>query len=174
MTGRSGIHLLVTLAAIALTLSCSVSAEAQGLKPRVGLGIGTMLTTTDQMVGVGFRLRASAPVNADLSFAVDGGAVGFVFGGRDEASFVLDPQISAIVTIKAGSVSSPYFIGGAGGYFPIGSKAIKDDGGPTLHAGIGWVWALQATSLYFEINPTLVVAKASTHLVLPLRLGIVL
>ncbi len=47
------------------------------------------------------------------------------------------------------------------------------NGGPTLHGGFGWVQTLQSTTLFYEIDPALIIGKSSVDLVLPFRIGII-
>ena len=88
------------------------TAHGQDLNPRFGLGFNTSVSTADG-VGIGMRLRGSAPVNRDLSFAIDLGMTGFIFEGRDEATYLVDPQISAIVSVPDDRPDRlTYFMGG--------------------------------------------------------------
>lgn len=146
------------------------AAQAQELTPRFGLGFNTLLSSEDGL-GFGFRGRASAPVNADLSFAIDVGAVGFILEGRDDATYIFDPQISAIVTLP-GVTSAPYLLGGVGGYIPLSDKA-NTDSGPTLHLGIGWVRPLHETTLFYEFNPALIIGEKEVQVALPFRIGLI-
>ena len=165
---------LLALIALASALAPHSEADAQPLKPRIGFGFNSTLTTGDNLFGVGIHTRVAIPVNADLSIGAGGGLTGFVLSGRDEATYFLEPQIVAIVTINAGNPRSPYVLAGIGGYFPVGSKNTPDEGGPTLHGGLGWAIGLQSTAIYIEVNPALVIAKSSAELLLPVRFGIVL
>ena len=145
-------------------------AAAQELRPRFGLGFNTTLATTEGVLGLGVRGRVSAPVNPDLSFAVDLGFTGFVLRGRDDATYVFDPQVSAIVTLDAQGNRSPYILGGIGAYVPFDDD---DEGGPTLHGGFGWVQSLQSTTLFYEIDPALIIGQSSVNLILPFRIGVI-
>lgn len=147
-------------------------AAAQELRPRFGLGFNTMLTTTEGVLGLGIRGRVAAPANPDLSFAIDAGFTGFVLRGRDDATYVFDPQVSAIVTLNARGNRSPYIIGGVGAYVPFDDPG-DEDGGPTLHGGFGWVQTLDATTLFYEVDPALIIGRSAVNLVLPFRIGII-
>ncbi len=147
-------------------------AAAQELRPRFGLGFNATLATTEGVLGLGLRGRVSAPANPDLSFAIDLGFTGFVLRGRDDATYVFDPQVSAIVTLDAQGNRSPYIIGGIGAYVPF-DDADDDEGGPTLHGGFGWIQTLQSTTLFYEIDPALIIGKSSVNLILPFRIGII-
>lgn len=162
----------------ALALSCWMllpprQAAAQELRPRFGLGFNTLLTTADGVLGLGLRGRASAPVNADLSFAVDLGFTGFILGGRDDATYVFDPQVSAIVTLNAQQQRTPYILGGVGAYIPFGEGNQSSERGPTLHGGFGWVQNLDATTLFYEVDPAIIIGETAIDLVLPFRIGII-
>ena len=148
-------------------------AAAQELRPRFGLGFNTTLTTAKGVLGLGLRGRVSAPVNPDLSFGVDLGLTGFILAGRDDASYVFDPQISAIVTLDSRQQRTPYIIGGLGAYVPFGEGRNDGESGPTLHGGFGWVQALQSTTLFYEVDPALIIGETAVDLVLPFRVGII-
>ena len=166
------IVLAVVLAAVWM-LPPVDQATAQSMRPRFGLGFNTTLTTAEGVLGLGVRGRASAPINSNLSFAVDLGLTGFVLSGRDDATYVFDPQVSAIVTLDPRQPRTPYIIGGIGAYVPFGENSDNDDGGPTLHGGFGWVQTLENTTLFYEVNPALIIGETAVDLVLPFRIGII-
>ncbi len=138
---------------------------------RVGLGFNALLTTAEGL-GLGVRARAAAPVSADLSLAVDLGFTGFIFRGRDDASYVFDPQLSAIVTFPPRGRQAFYILGGFGAYAPL-SERYRGESGPTVHFGFGWVQLLRETQVFYELNPTLVVGERNVDVVLPLRIGVI-
>lgn len=148
------------------------TARAQDLTPRFGVGLNTMLSTADGF-GLGFRGRASAPVNADLSLAVDLGFTGFVLEGRRNATYVFDPQASAILTLPYRPSQVAYMLFGIGAYVPLGDDVDREESGPFLHAGIGWVHQLNETSLFYEFDPALVIGESSVEFVFPFRLGFI-
>ena len=156
-----------------LTAAPSGEAAAQQRALRFGAGFNAMLSTANGVgVGLGFRGRASAPVNVDLSVAVDAGFTGFVLQGRDQATYVFDPQLSAIINLPQQDDQLAYLLFGAGAYLPFGPED-RGASGPTLHAGIGWVRALHETSLFYEIDPALIVGEHGVDLALPVRVGII-
>lgn len=157
--------LLLLLGLLAPTVVLS-----QPMQPRFGLGFNTLLSSEDG-IGFGFRGRASAPINADLSFGIDLGFSGFILEGRDDATYLFDPQISAIVTLP-GIQTAPYFIGGVGAFIPV-SDNDSNNYGPSLHLGIGWVRALSETTIFYEVDPALVIGKSSVSFALPFRLGLI-
>lgn len=161
-----GLLLLIGL----LASAAPREAAAQTLEPRFGLGFNGMISTADGL-GIGIRSRVSAPVNADLSLAVDLGLTGFILKGRDEATYVFDPQVSAIVTLPPSRNRAPYILGGLGAYVAFGED--DTDGGPTIHGGIGWVQSLSETTVFYEVDPALIVGEKAVELVLPFRLGII-
>ncbi|MFQ5569286.1 MAG: hypothetical protein ACE5G0_06400 [Rhodothermales bacterium] len=163
---------LTTLLATACLLQRPHQANAQQ-QPRFGIAFNTMLSTADGL-GLGIRGRVSAPINRDLSFAADVGLTGFVLRGRDDATYVFDPQVSAIVTLPARGRGAPYILGGIGGYITFSSNGRNaHEGGPTLHGGIGWVRTLNDTTIFYELDPALIIGEESVDLVLPLRVGII-
>lgn len=157
-------------AALFLLLTFSNPVNAQGVNPRIGFGVNSMLSTSDGL-GIGFRGRASAPVNADVSIALDAGFTGFILGGRDDASYIFDPQASAIVNLPRTSTELSYLMFGLGAYVPMGETTSRS--GPTIHFGYGRVRVLQETSLFYEFNPALIIAQDRVHLALPVRIGII-
>lgn len=168
---RSFTRISVAVAASLCLLLPLNSASAQFGGVRVGLGFQTLLSTDDGL-GFSFRTRLSAPVNTDLSFAFDLGATGFILEGRDAATFVFDPQVSAIISFP-GVERATYFLAGVGAYVPL-DKADQRNGGPTLHMGLGWVKPLRETTLFYEINPALIIKRSKVSLAFPFRIGVIL
>lgn len=146
--------------------------SAQQLNPRFGLGLNAMLSSADGF-GIGIRGRASAPVNADLSLGADLGMTAFVLGGRDDADYIFDPQLSAIISLPPTRSRLTYVLFGVGGYIPVGDEDENADGGPTIHAGIGWVIQLQESSLFYEIDPALIIGEESADVAVPFRIGVI-
>ncbi len=130
-----------------------------------------MLSSTEGL-GIGVRARAAYPINGDLSFAVGGGVTGFVLEGRDQATYILDPQVSVIVTMDSGGPRTPYFMGGIGAIIPANNRS-RTEGGPTIHFGIGWVQGLRETTLFYEIDPMLLVGKEDVSFLVPFRIGVI-
>lgn len=161
------------LAALVLMAAFASSDAAGQPAPRFGVGLNSMLSTADGF-GLGFRGRASAPVNRDLSIGIDVGFTGFVLNGRRNADYVFDPQLSAIISLPQRDDQAAYILFGLGGYVPVGRNTEDQQNGPTIHLGLGWVHALQETSLFYEINPALIIGERSIDLAIPLRIGIIL
>lgn len=143
---------------------------AQELNPRVGLGVNAMVSTADG-IGIGFRGRVSAPINADVSLALDAGFTGFILGGRRDATYAFDPQFSVIVNLPPQGDQLSYLLFGAGAYVPLGESSSSS--GPTIHFGYGRVRLLQETSLFYEIDPGIIIAENRVDLVIPVRIGII-
>ncbi len=168
----------LTLLALAALVLLPALASAQQLRPRFGVGFDAVLTPPSQDVvpegfGIGLRARAAIPVNADLSFAGGVGVVGFVLSGQDDARYLLNPQVSAILTLPRAKWAG-YLLGGFGGMIPLSNDGINpDEGGFTIHAGIGWALPLNETSLYVEVDPSLVIGGSSTTIVFPVRAGVI-
>lgn len=161
---------------VACLFAAPVSAQSGGLNPRFGVGFDGLLSifggdVLDDGLGLGVRGRASFPVNADFSVAVGAGFAGFLLGGRDDANYLFNPQVSGIITLPRSPQWARYLIGGFGGYFPLGDS--NAEGGPALHLGLGWVRPLQETSLYVEIDPALVIGESRTALIVPARVGVI-
>ena len=141
------------------------------LTPRLGLGVQALVSTEDG-IAPGLRLRASAPLNADVSAAADLGLTGFVLQGSDNATYLLEPQLSVVVNLPSQGANLPYLLTGVGGHFPL-SDENESESGPVLHLGLGRVQALMDTSIFYEVNPGLLIADENVELLLPFRIGII-
>lgn len=150
----------------------SGEARAQELNPRFGVGANALLSTADGF-GLGIRGRASVPVNADLSLAGDLGITAFILSGRQNADYIFDPQVSAIVSLPATRSRLTYVLFGMGGYIPAGGNDPDAASGPTIHGGLGWVIALQESSLFYEINPALIIRDEGVDVAIPFRVGVI-
>lgn len=141
--------------------------------PRIGAGFevyGALpnQTVLPEGVAVGLRLRAALPVNADLSVAGSLGVAAHLWDGAANARWVLNPQTSLIVTLPSrGSVR--YAFGGFGGFLPLDGGG----GAPSLHLGAGTAIPLNDTSLFFEVNPSLLVGESETTAVVAARAGVI-
>ncbi len=160
----------ISLATLATVLCTATPLLAQQVPPRFGIGFSSIISTQDAL-GFGMRGRVSAPVSTDLSLALDVGFGGFFLSGRDDATWVFMPQVSGIVTLD-GISKAPYLLGGIGGYFPL-NDTNRSNGGPMLHGGMGWVRKLNETSIYYEIDPGIVIEKTEVELVIPVRIGVI-
>ncbi len=166
-SGRILVLLLISLISIP-------DLSAQSLRPRLGFGLSLVPGTTDQTLGIGINTRFAWVVNADVSFAASINFNNYILKGREEAAYFVHPTASAIITLDASNLRSPYLIFGIGGNIPLGGEASSNDSGPSLHAGTGWVFSLQATSLYLEIIPALIIAQSAVEVQLPVRFGVIL
>lgn len=156
--------LLVLLAALVAALP----AVAQTSPARIGAGIDAVIVPVragdvDPGVGLGVRGRVALPINADLSAAASAGLSANLAGN---AELTATPQVSLIVTLAD---RRKYLLGGFGGFVPLSGGG----GGATIHAGIGTAVPLSETSLYFELNPALVVGSSETTVVIPARVGVI-
>jgi hypothetical protein len=169
-----GLAMTSTLRALCLTLILGVltlaPAQAQ-TEPRFGIGFQMLASTVEENVGPGIRFRVSAPVNRDLSISVGTSFTGYVFEGQDDATYAVDPTLSAIVTLPVVGTRGTYFLGGIGAYVPLGDNAAS--AAPFFHFGFGRVWLLRDTSVFFEVDPALVVSEEQADLLLPLRVGVI-
>ncbi|MDE2835140.1 MAG: hypothetical protein OXM02_11575 [Bacteroidota bacterium] len=160
--------------AILLGSGILVSGPAAAQMHRIGFGLSGVASTQDPPVGLGIDTRFAWPINEDFSVAAGAGMVGFVFRGREGASYFFKPSLSAIVTLQSQNPVSPYFIAGLGGYIPVGSPEFASESGPSIHAGLGWSFLLQTTAIYLEVSPMLVVARTTANVLLPVRFGVIL
>ena len=162
------------LPALLAALACPVAgqtAEAQASRPRLGMAFNAMLSSTEGL-GVGIRGRAAWAVNADMSLALGGGFTGFVLEGRDEATYLFDPQASVIVTLDSEGSRTPYFLGGVGVAVPVNDRSNVESG-PTIHFGIGWVQGLKDTVFFYEVDPTMLVGESEISFMIPFRVGVI-
>ncbi len=157
------------LAAALLLLVSAPAAHAQQLTPRFGLAFQSILSFQDGLA-IGFHGRAAAPINADLSIAFDLGAAGFVLEGRRNATYVVTPQLTAILNLPSYRDNATYVGAGFGYYAPV-NRDDNTNGGPTFHVAYGWILGLRETSLYVEVDPALIVAQEGVSLALPVRVG---
>ncbi len=162
---------LALLFAALMLAAGAPAAQAQESNTRFGLGVGATASTVDGL-GLGVRARVSAPLSRDLSLAADVGATGFILGGTEDAVTVLDPQVSAIINLPVRGDQLSYVMAGVGAHVPL-ANTERSESGPTLHAGYGRVYALQDNSIYWEVNPALLVGDDSVDLLVPVRLGII-
>ena len=160
------------LLACGLMFSLATPVQAQDRQSRFGLGLQILGSTAGNNLGPGLHFRASTPLNHDISLAVGSGLTGFIFRGRDDAAFALDPKVSAIVTVSTQSEQSTYALGSIGAYVPFGDT--NTDSGPTFSLGVGRAWLLRESSVFFEFSPGLLVGEETTTLVVPLRIGLIL
>lgn len=172
---RRSLTLFALLGILPLLGPPAAQAQAPELEPRFGGGFEAVLFLGNPRVvrdglGLGFRGRVSFPINADFSVAADAGLIGFILAGREDALWVFNPQVSGILTFPALGPAR-YLIGGLGWYAPLGGG--EAEGGPAIHGGMGWVVPLRETSLYVEVNPSLVVGRARAALALPVRAGVI-
>lgn len=162
---RRTIGVLILLVGVA-------AAPAWGqVNPQVGGGIQMVGSTAEESVGPGLFLRGSVPLTRDVSLAVGTAGTGYVLEGGDDASYVLDLEAAAVVTLPSASKSANYLMGGGGLRVPFRSDDL--DVGPTVHLGLGRLWALRESTLFVEARPTLYIRDTETDFVFPLRAGII-
>lgn len=159
----------VLVLAVVLTFCFAWSANAQ--QSRFGGGLQLLGSTVSDNIGIGARFRTSTPLNPDISLGIGAGLTGYIFTGRDDASYAFDPQASLIVTLPGPARQRLYVLGGGGVYVPFGD--ITANSGPTIHAGVGKVWLLNESSFFFEFDPALFVGKEQTDILVPLRVGVI-
>ena len=154
-----------------LVLLAGVVVPAQGqINVQVGGGIQMVGSTAEGSVGPGPFVRGAFPITRDVSLGVGTAGTGYVLEGGDDASYVLDLEAAAIVTLPSPSKSANYLMGGGGVRVPFRSDL---DAGPAVHLGLGRLWALQESTLFVEVRPTLYVREAEADFVFPLRAGII-
>lgn len=155
--------LLILLAAFVAAPSLAQSSPA-----RIGAGIDVIAIPVragdvDPGLGIGLRGRVALPINADLSAAAGIGVSANLAGS---AVLTTTPQVSMIVTLPN---RRSYVLGGFGAFLPLSGGG----GGPTVHAGAGVAVPLSETSLYFEVDPAIVVGSSKTSFIIPGRVGVI-
>lgn len=160
----------VAVLALGLLFGTPDAAQAQQ-DPRFGIGLQMMGTTVDDNIGPGVRFRTSVPLTQDISLGLGGALTGYIFEGRDDASYAFDPQASLIVTLPGPNRQRLYVLGGGGAYIPFGETAAES--GPTVHLGLGKVWLLNESSFFLEFDPALFIGAEETEIILPIRLGVI-
>ncbi|MEM1054034.1 MAG: hypothetical protein AAGI52_00800 [Bacteroidota bacterium] len=155
------------LACLAVLLTAP-AAFSQAAPVRLGVGLDVVAIPlragdVDPGLGLGLRGRAALPINADLSAA---GSLGITANLAGSAVLTAAPQVSMIVTLPN---RSSYVLGGFGGFVPLSGGG----GGPTVHAGFGVAVPLSETSIYFEVDPAIVVGSSETTFVIPGRVGVI-
>lgn len=160
----------LAVALLLITWITARPAQAQN-DPRFGIGFQMMASSIEDNVGPGIRFRVSAPINRDLSVSVGSAFTGYVFEGQDEATYALDPTASLIVTLPVMGGRGTYFLGGVGAYVPLGDRA--PEAAPFFHFGFGRVWLLRDTSIFFEVDPALVVGEETSNVLFPVRVGVI-
>ncbi len=159
---------------LVLVLAPSAVAQRYGtVEPRYGIGFDVMSAVFSQDVipdgpSLGIRGRVALPVNADVSISGSLGVGAHLFEGANDARYVLNPQASVIVTLPSRGAAR-YVLGGFGGFVPLSGGG----GGPSLHLGYGWAIPLTETSLYAEIDPSLVIGEREAVPVLAVRTGVI-
>ncbi|HHP7238672.1 hypothetical protein [Longibacter sp.] len=160
----------IALATLLFAVLGVETADAQS-EPRFGIGFQMMASSIEDNVGPGIRFRASAPINRDLSVSIGSAFTGYVFEGQDEATYALDPTASLIVTMPVMGGRGTYFLGGVGAYVPLGDNA--PEAAPFFHFGFGRVWLLRDTSIFFEVDPALVIGEDTSNVLFPVRVGVI-
>jgi hypothetical protein len=166
---------LASLLAVLLMTLPAAHAQTTSSPPRFGAAFNGLVSLPDDGLGIGIRGRASLPLNADLSLALDLGGSGFILRGSRDATYVFEPQLSLIINLPNSRFTNDrrfmYGLAGVGAYVPTGDEQAK--GGPTIHGGIGWVVPLNETSMFYELDPALVIAPDRVGLAIPFRVGLI-
>lgn len=159
----------VVLLTVGLILCATGPVQAQNT--RNGVALQLMGTTVDDRFGPGARFRSSVPITPDVSLGIGAGLTGYIFEGRNSASYAFDPQASLIITLPGSGPERTYVLGGGGAYVPFGETNAPS--GPTIHAGIGKVWLLNQSSFFLEFDPGIFIGRESISMIYPFRGGII-
>jgi hypothetical protein len=167
------VQLIVCVAMIVILGHVSLAA-AQDSATKFGLGVGLVANPTDDKlanddIGLAVRGRVSKPLNSDVSLAGSVGFYAFAFNGTDTADYVLNPELSLIVTLN-GDTRFPYLLVGAGGLFPTGGE---DDARFAAHAGYGLAFPLTSVSVFVEVVPTIAFNDTGTTFIVPVSVGMI-
>lgn len=157
---------------IALILFLLVGIGAAHAQTRFGLGLAATGNSADGF-GIGLHTRTSVPLNQDFSFGFDLTGTGFVVNGWRDGRYAFEPQVSGIVTLPSRNDRALYVLAGFGGYIPLTLEG-PNDGGPTVHLGAGYVVLLNETTVYYEVNPALIIGEDRVDIGFPFRFGVIL
>ncbi len=155
-----------------LCADCTETA-AQDASTRFGLGAGVVINpsnreVSDDDLGVDLRGRISLPVSEAVSVAADIGT--FIFSHNDRTEFVLNPQVSLIVTL-GGTRRFPYFMAGAGAVLPAEQDKESQ---LEVHVGYGWAWPFGTRmSAFVEIDPLVAFRQEGIAVMVPVRGGFI-
>lgn len=155
--------------ALALLVLTTGIVRGQALRGRVGLQMhGSSIQKT---LGPGVHLDAQLPIAGGVSIVGRGAFSAFLLNGWKNGTYTFDPELALKVALPSRSKGATTIFGGGGYHAPFGEEARGS--GPTVHLGMGRVWALRESTLFVELAPTLVIREAETSLLMPLRAGVV-
>ena len=147
--------------------------SAQDLSTRFGFGAGLVINPSNPSIstddlGIDLRGRISKPVGARASIAADVST--FLFSADESTEFVLNPQVSVIVTLD-GERRFPYLVFGVGALLPTEQGR---SGQLTIQGAYGWAWPFgDGTSAFAELNPMIAFKDEGIALLFPLRGGLI-
>jgi len=168
---RPGRRLRRTIGILLLLIGVAgVPARGQ-INPQIGGGAQVAGSTAELTAGPGYFVQGSFPIAQQVSFVAGTAGTGYVLQGGDEATYILDGELSALVTFPSRSKSADYLMAGGGVRIPFRSESL--DIGPTVHVGLGRLWSLRESTLFVELRPTLYVREAHADFALPIRGGVI-
>lgn len=165
---------LILCAMLILASGAVTEILAQETNTKFGLGAGLVMNPMDDdlandEVGLAVRGRIAKPLNSDVSLAASVGFYAFAFNGTDNADYILNPELSLVVTLD-GYSRFPYLLVGAGGLFPTdGDKTSRF----AAHAGYGLAWPLTSVSVFLEATPTVAFQDEGTTFLIPVTIGMI-
>ena len=155
---------------LALLLLLAGSAHGQGwFRGRAALQM--QASSIEKSVAPGLHIDAHAQVAGRYSIAVGTGFSSYILEGRRSGTYTLAPKLSFKITRPSRSLGANTFSVGGGYHLPFGQRDVGR--GPTVHFGIGRLWALRETTLFVDLRPTAVIRDETISLLLPLRAGVV-
>jgi hypothetical protein len=143
--------------------------QGQALRGRVSLQMKG--SSTQESVAPGLHLDAQLPVAGGFSVAAGGGFSAFLLRGRTKATYSFDPELTLNITLPSRSLGATTIFGGGGYHVPFGYN--PEGSGPTLHLGVGRIWALRESTLFVDLVPTVVVREKTVAVLMPIRAGVV-
>lgn len=155
---------------LVLLLLLAGSVKGQGwLRGRAALQMKA--SSIEKSVAPGLHFDAHAQVAGRYSIVAGMGISSYILEGRRSGTYTLAPKLSFKVTRPSRSMGANTFSVGGGYHVPFGQR---DAGrGPTVHLGVGRLWALRETTLFVDLRPTAVIRNETTSFLLPLRAGVV-
>lgn len=159
-----------TGAGLALLLLVAGSAYGQGwFRGRAALQMKA--SSIENSVAPGLHVDAHAQIAGRYSIVAGAGISSYILEGRRSGTYTFTPKLSFKITRPSRSMGANTFSVGGGYHFPFGQRAVGK--GPTVHLGIGRLWALRETTLFVDLRPTAIIREETVSFLLPLRAGVV-
>ncbi|MFB6273683.1 MAG: hypothetical protein ABEL51_12390 [Salinibacter sp.] len=153
-----------------LLLLTAGAAQGQGwFRGRVGLQMKA--SSVEKSIAPGIHVDAQAQIAGRFALVAGAGLSAYVLEGRRSGTYTVDPALSLRIARPSRSRGANILSGGVGYHFPFGDRALGR--GPTVHLGIGRIWALRESTLFVDLRPTTVLRDGGVSVLMPIRAGVV-